>query len=495
MSKKQSYILFLIVSTLWATISFILPDFLDNPINGTKPIFMLLAYLFVLGIATFFIILLGTIQKHIATIFLPLFATLGSVVAYYRVAYHATITPIIIEVTLQTNAGEVASVLSWKIIVYIAINIAISIALSIWRWQINEISTRWLWLLIGILGLPVFYTFNGRIHQSINQRYPYNVPYNLIQYYKLHQTRNQPRITHKIEVNDNVSDINIIVVIGEAIRADHLSINGYQRLTTPRLSRHDKLVNLGDVYSMHTHTSASLPHMLTPADTLHPDYAYKEESFIYYLKEAGYHTAWISNQELTDSYSHFAYTADTLIFPNSSKSVFVFDGWNDLDLLEPLSKMFSPYGKQLYILHTIGAHWYYNNHVAQGAEAFLPITNCRVVTENDSISVVNSYDNCVRTMDWLMDSIYDIIPNIPTVVIYQSDHGESLGEGGYWLHAAGAEDTKHPAGFIWYNEVFEQQFPNMVLYYQQLTNTQQATDYLFPLVLQTAGIKLLQDGE
>lgn len=492
MKNSLSFIGLLIVSTLWATISFILPDFWDNPIHGIRSVLTIIVYLSALGIATFFVLLLGTLQRHIACIFLPLFALLGSIVAYYRVTYHATITPIIIEVTLQTNPSEIASVFAWQLVVYILLNILIASALVLWRWRMGSIAYGWVGLLIGLIGLPVYYTCNDRIHQSINQRYPYNIPYNLIQYYQLAQTHTQSRTIYPIQVFDSRTDLTIILVLGEAIRADHLSLNGYYRPTTPRLMQRERLINLGNVFSMHTHTSASLPHILTPADTLHPDYAYSEESLIYYLHKAGYRTAWLSNQDLTESYSHFAYSADTTIFPNAEKSVFVFDGWDDFDLLPPLSDLLASSGKQLYVLHTIGAHWYYNNHVTPETKVFLPTTTSRIVTENDPLSVINSYDNCIVTMDCFLDSLYSIIPNTPTVIIYQSDHGESLGENGNWLHAAGAEETKHPAGFILYNELFEKSYPELISYYQQLANSPQNTDYVFPLVLKTAGIELLQ---
>lgn len=490
-NKLWKYLLFLFVVTFWATLAFILPDFVDNPISGWNSVVLLGAYLIILGIACLWVLLLGTIERHIASVFLPLFALLGSAVAYFRMAYHATVTPVIMEVTFQTNPAEIMSVLSWQLFAYIALNLLISIFLIVWRWKIGHVPHTWVLALIGIIALTIYYNCNSRIHQSVNQRYPYNLPCNIVKYHHLRQTQKQIREMPAAETVRKVDDnLNIVVILGEAIRADHLSINGYTRETTPRLSMLPNLINLGDVYSMHTHTSASIPHMLTPADTLHPDWAYSKESWIPYLQHTGFRTSWISNQDIADSYAPFIYSADTIIFPNSEKSVYVYADWNDIDLIEPMMHCITDTGKHLCILHTIGAHWYYNNHVPAAISGFLPITNNRVITNNDSMIVINSYDNCILTMDWVVDSICSLLSSTNSIVIYQSDHGESLGENGNWLHAAGAEETKHAAGFIWYSDQYKQQNPNMMPYLDSISHHPVCTDYLFPLVMRIAGLEI-----
>jgi len=490
--KNVQYLLFLLVTTLWTALAFILPDFVDNPVSGIASLFTIAAYVVVLAGASFWLLLITTIQRHVAAIFLPVFALVGSAVAYFRVAFHTTITPIILEVTFQTNPAEAASVISWWLIAYILINLVIASLLVWWRMRIGRVSHGWIYAIIGLAGLLIYYNCNHRLHMSINQRYPYNIYASVKDYIQLHHTKQEVHTMSAVEsimpTNDSLA---IIVVLGEAIRADHLSINGYPRSTMPRLSQRAHLINLGDVYSMHTHTSASLPHLLTPADSLHPEYAQTQESFIPYLHDAGFHTSWISNQDITTSYAHIAYSTDTCIFPNSGKSVYVFDTWTDLDLIQPIQSLVTSPGKHLCIVHSIGAHWYYNNHVAtEHISSFLPATTNRVVTQNDSTAIVNSYDNCVLTMDVFVDSLCTILSGKEAILIYQSDHGESLGEKGNWLHAGGAEETKHPAGFIWYSDAYQTHYPEMVHHIDSLSRTSLSTDYLFPLVLHTAGIQI-----
>lgn len=496
MKQHLPYLNLVIVATLWTVLAFILPDFLDNPMEGVRSALILLVYLGVLGTASFFVLLIGCLNRHVAAVFLPIYAIAGSVVAYYRYAYHATVTPIILQVCLETNPSEAMAVVSWELVAYTLLNLLIAAVLIWWRWRIKSIPSSWAWLVAGLVGLPVYYLFNGRIRQSINQRYPYNILYNSVLYYQLQQTRSQERVLHPITEIDSTRDsLRIILILGEATRADHLSLNGYPRPTTPRLEKRNNLVNLGSVYTMHTHTSASLPYLLTPADARHPEWAYSEESFIPYLREAGYATAWISNQDICENYAHFVYSTDMQVFPNSEKTVYVFDKWTDLDLLQPLVEQLQDTGKHLIILHTIGAHWYYENHVPEGFSPFAPVTTNRVITRNDSAAVINSYDNCVATMDWVVDSICTLVAHTPTVVIYQSDHGEALGENGQWLHASETEQQHYAAGFIYYTDAFAQRYPELVETYQNLSRQSLETDYLFPLILQTAGIKYACDED
>lgn len=487
---KQRFWPYVLLVTLWSTLCFALPDFLDNPVHGWQGRLAIAIYCMALGGAALLPLIIATINRHVAAIFLPLYGALGAVVSYYRVAYHATITPIILDATFHTNAGTVAGVVDISLILWVTANVLIALLLVWWRYRLIQVQHPWRWLIIALVALPIYYTFNGRLHQSINQRYPYNIPYNIIKYTHLQSLRNQPRMMPEaVRISEPQDSLTIVVVIGEAIRADHLGLNGYHRSTTPLLAKRAGVHTLGDVHSIHTHTAASVPHMLTPADSKHPDYAYSRESFIPYLQQEGFRTAWISNQDIGETYAQFIQSADTAIFPNKEKSVFVFDRWTDADLISEVHSL-PKHAKQLLVIHTIGAHWYYANHVPADFEPFSPITTNRVVTANSQQAVVNAYDNCVAYLDVVLDSLCSILTNRPAVLIYQSDHGESLGENNIYLHAAGAEETKHPAGLIWYSDAFLKRYPQQAMYIDSLPVNGLTTDYLFPLVMHIAGLRI-----
>ncbi len=77
--------------------------------------------------------------------------------------------------------------------------------------------------------------------------------------------------TDKINISDEAAcqedTLTVVLVLGEALRADHLGINGYNRATTPRLEE-ENILSLKNVYSEWTHTNQSIPYILTRADSL-----------------------------------------------------------------------------------------------------------------------------------------------------------------------------------------------------------------------------------
>jgi glucan phosphoethanolaminetransferase (alkaline phosphatase superfamily) len=121
---------------------------------------------------------------------------------------------------------------------------------------------------------------------------------------------------------------------------------------------------------------------------------------------------------------------------------------------------------------------------------FQPVTDNRVVTNNTPEAVINSYDNTIRYTDFVLDSVIERMEKRCAMVIYLSDHGESLGENGYWLHAAGAEETKYPACIIWYSYAFAQQYPDKIEALHANKNNHYRTDFLFHSVLSAAGISV-----
>ena len=148
------------------------------------------------------------------------------------------------------------------------------------------------------------------------------------------------------------------------------------------------------------------------------------------------------------------------------------------------------HARNLLILHTIGSHWYYNNHVPEQYQVYQPVTNNRVVTNNDSIQVINSYDNSIVYTDWVLEEMILRLEDRCAVLIYLSDHGESLGENGQWLHAAGAEETKNPACVVWYSDSFEQRYPDKIQALRLNSQKRYRTDFLFHSVLDIANIQV-----
>lgn len=487
---QWKYLLWAVCATIWATLCFIAPDFSDNPIHDFHAALTILAYIAALGVASFWIIYLLGLNKYIAWISLPIFSLGGAAVSYFRVAFHATITPMIVDATLHTNSGTIAGVISWQLIVWIVLNLLIAGGFIWWRNRIEKQPKAWLQALVMVLLLLVYYNANGRLKFSINQRYPYNIVHGVVEYSQQQQQLSTERSVLAYEAKAIPDSIDVVFVLGEAVRADHLQLNGYERETNPILTTRTNVVSLPHVYSEYTYTSSSVPVILSPADNLHPERSGTHSSFIRVLNENGFHSAWLSNQDNGRSYISFIHEADTVLFPNASKSVFVFDPWYDEQLLGPLDALLQhESARNIYVFHTIGSHWYYDLHVPSALHFFTPTTTNRIVTYNTQEQVINSYDNTVRYMDLFVDSLIQRIESRCAILIFLSDHGEALGEDGQYLHASDNEALHLPACIVWYSNAFATAYPEKIKALLANKDKRYRTDFLYYSILSATGIE------
>jgi lipid A ethanolaminephosphotransferase len=79
--------------------------------------------------------------------------------------------------------------------------------------------------------------------------------------------------------------------------------------------------------------------------------------------------------------------------------------------------------------------------------------------------VINAYDNAILYTDYFLSLVIKLLKQnddaFETAMVYVSDHGESLGENGLYLHAFPyflAPDTqKHVPAVMWFGENFDQE--------------------------------------
>ncbi len=503
--NQLHFLLWVCACTLWITLIAIVPDFLDNPIGDVRTGLTVVSYVLACSVVSFLLFYAVGQSKWVTALLLPIYGIIGAAVSYYRIGYQVTITPVIIECMFKTNAEEVRGVVGWQLIGWIVLNLCISIGFVVWRWRkITLLRYAVLQTIVAILLFIGYYSI-PRMQRSLNQRYPLHIVHSLREYAIVQTRRNAPRTTpayikkiyrrrgeeRRGEETSPTDSLNIVVVIGESVRADHLQLNGYQRETTPQLARRKNVVSFPYVRSIYTHTAASVPLMLTRADSLHLDYQYTEHSFASILRENGYYTAWIANQEMDESFATFPMECDTTIYPSLGKSTYVFSGWYDNALLPPTKEILAKkHAKNLILLHEIGSHWYYNFHVPEAEWYFKPVTTNRVVRNNTVEQVVNSYDNSIRYMDCVLDSLLMLVEGQRTILFYLSDHGESLGENGNFCHAGEAEEMHSCGAFVWYSDSFAQTYLDKVQALEANKNNAYYTDILFHSVLSAAGLQL-----
>lgn len=476
--------------TLWWGAFFVLPDFLIYPTSGFSGIIYTFFHWAFICVSVFFIVYILLLNRYVFALVVPVLTLLGSIIGFYSYSYKATLTPMIVDATLNNDIGTSLDVISPQLIIFIFFNFALSFFVVRYRWQKIAIQKPFYHLMGAVVAFILLLSVNGRATNSFMQHFPLSLYYNFNEYQKLNTQKNLIRVNPDPTVKSLCDDsITVVLVIGESLRFDHLSLNGYKRETMPLLSKRKNLVSLPNIYSEYTYTNPSVAHMLTRADSIYPDRAKTEKSFVSLFKASGYHTTWIANQDAADDYYFFMTECDTLMYAHPEKSVYTYSDWFDEDLLPHFSKAFaSQKSCQLIILHSIGSHWYYNSHVPEKFNRFLPITDSKIITQNTKEQIINSYDNTVLYTDWFLDNVIKQIENKKSILIYLSDHGELLGENGLWLHASENEILHRPAALVWFSSEYLSNYP---LKYENLLRNKDRrfrTDFLFHSILTAGGI-------
>jgi lipid A ethanolaminephosphotransferase len=253
----------------------------------------------------------------------------------------------------------------------------------------------------------------------------------------------------------------VVMVVGEAARADRFSLNGYTRETNPLLKQ-EKIVNFSNMYSCGTSTAASVPCM-----------------FSIYGRSNYSHSKGIETENVLDVLKHTK-KVDILWRDNNSNSKGVADRVayedfknpdnnpipdgdiepRDTGMLAGLDTYIQKHKDQdiLIVLHQMGNHGpaYYKRY-PKAFEKFTPVCRTNQLEECSREEIANAYDNAILYTDYFLSKVIEFLKENSdtreTAMIYMSDHGESLGENGLYLHGLpyfmAPDNQKHVAAFIW----------------------------------------------
>ena len=482
-------LLFVFIITVAYALIFTLSEFSDSPYSNFHDFMVLVFQWVAIAVGTFGLLYLLSINKYIFAITFPLLIAFSTVLAYYRYTVNATLTPMTIELALINDLRTNMQVVSWQLVSLILLSLVVSVAIVWLRWKKISFTRPYIHLIVALGIIFMTNSFIPQLKRPLTQRMPYSIYYNFKLYFEIRDVAAEHRETFPSECVANSDSLVVVFVIGESLRNDHLQINGYERETTPYLMEEDNLVSLTDIYGAECFTHTSVPQIMTRADSANPQRAYDEQSFVTIFKDAGFRTTWIANQESVATYAYFMNECDTLIYVNGDKSVYTFDKWLDEDILPHLeNELKDDNPTQLHILHSIGSHWWYNSHYTDEFERYTPVIKSRVVSSNTQEEMINSYDNTILYTDYFIKETIDLIRDKKSILIFLSDHGESLGEDGYYLHGADRPELHYPAAFVWYSDKYAQSFPDMIENLKDNSDKKYRSDYLFHSIIDAADI-------
>ena len=404
------------------------------------------------------IILISLISfKYIIKPALIILLLASSSTAYFMDTYNVIIDDVMIDNIFRTDIGETLDLLSLKQVLYISLlGILPSIFVltlnidfgkkysSIWR-RAGLMCSAFIVLLATMLLMgdtyASFFRENKTLRFYANPSYSiYSMGNYLASFYDM-GTREFVEIGLDATLPLVAGKPKLVVfVVGETVRTDHMSLNGYARDTNPQLAKED-IIAFQNFSSCGTSTAVSVPCMFAAHDRAHHNKAKAEtsENVLDVLQRVGVNVSWLDNN--SDSKGVALRIPYETYKTGATNPVCDAVECRDVGMIDVLPKYIpkAPEHDALIVLHQMGNHGpaYYKRY-SKEFEIFTPTCQTNLLEDCSKEEIVNAYDNAIVYTDYfltqLIESLKKNYPEYDVAMIYASDHGESLGEGNLYLH-------------------------------------------------------------
>ncbi|TYO83713.1 phosphoethanolamine transferase CptA [Pseudomonas sp. CK-NBRI-02] len=227
----------------------------------------------------------------------------------------------------------------------------------------------------------------------------------------------------------------LVLVLGESTTREHMHLYGYGRDTTPELdalAANDKNLSVfRNVVSPRPYTIEVMQQILTFGDQKNPDRFLTDPSLINLMKQAGYKTFWITNQQTMTKrntmLTTFSQQTDVPVYLNNQRNQNA--SQHDEVVLAPFEKALQdPAEKKFIIVHLLGTHMDYRYRYPDAYDHFKDNQGVPGVLTPDQVQTYNFYDNAVRYNDYVVSNLIKqysaTTPN--GFLLYLSDHGEDV---------------------------------------------------------------------
>ncbi|WP_115717516.1 phosphoethanolamine transferase [Gallaecimonas mangrovi] len=288
----------------------------------------------------------------------------------------------------------------------------------------------------------------------------------------------------------------VVMVVGETARAANFGLDGYHRNTTPELAK-DDVINFPKLSSCGTSTAISVPCMFSyeTQSNFDVEKAKYSDNVLDMLARAGVKVYWRDNNSgCKDVCTRVSYQAvEDLKEPgNCDKECF------DKGLYYQLAKDLPAKPEDmLIVLHQKGSHGpaYYKRY-PPAFEKFKPVCDSNEPKDCSEQALTNTYDNSILYTDHVLAQVIAFLKNVKgydTGMLYLSDHGESLGEYGLYLHGAprwmAPPQQTHIPGVTWLSKGLMAQLDVNDKCMQQRADEPHSQDDIFHSLLGIMGVK------
>lgn len=517
-SRLTYIILFALYIALPLNIDFYRQAFTLLPVDGLHNALVFLSMPVVAFSVMAILLTLASIirlEKVLASIFILLSAS----AQYFMMNFGVIIDRSMVTNIFDTTPAESYALLSGQMIAVLAVSALLFIALAWWI-KIKPAASRWrgaimragslvisvaLILLVAALFYKDYASLFRNNKELVKSLNPSNSIVAVNSWYFHHEMDNLPLVkigedaTQKAVMKNGPRKNLTILVLGETSRAADFSLGGYDRQTNPLLAK-DNVVYFPKTASCGTATAVSVPCMFSnmPRDAYNESLAHHQEGLLDIIQRAGIQVLWNDNdggcKGACDRVPHQDMTA--LNLPGQCINGECYDEVLFHDLEKTIDTM---QGDGVIVLHTIGSHGptYYNRY-PPAFRRYTPTCDTSEIQSCSQEQLKNSYDNTILYVDYIVDKAIKLLQSnqdkFTTSLVYLSDHGESLGENGVYLHglpySIAPETQKHVPMLLWLSNDYQQRYGvNYDCLQKHATQNSYSQDNLFSTMLGLTGVE------
>jgi lipid A ethanolaminephosphotransferase len=524
-----------IIVTAWCLMVFNVPLWQSvlvwRPVNNWADVLYLGSFVALVFTAVFIFLTPFTLSRRLSKPLLGVLIIASSIGAYYVGHYGILIDKTMIRNVLATNSAETLELMTPGLILYVmgfgVVPAALIQLVSLRSQTVRQLLWQRIVLFVGLMAmLGVIAALSYSSHASLLRNHrevrhmltPVNMiagvgslvaesarqplPYQPIAagvtlgpHWEEHSSLKQSTSTTEKK------PLVLVLVVGETARAKNFGLNGYSRQTTPELAATTELLAFQQVTACGTSTAISVPCMFS--DLAREEFALRKararDNLLDVLEKAGFVVRWFDNNTSCNGVcgERPEIRADRLRpsdvcqadAPCFDEAIFELM-WPELAAVKV---------NTVFVVHMLGSHGPgYHLRYPSEFEQFTPACHETDFSKCSTQEIINAYDNSILYTDHLLFQTINTVKahshHYDSAVWYVSDHGESLGEKGLYLHAipyavAPSEQLQVPMVF-WSSEGLRQRMGIDASCLRQTTGRPLSHDHVFHSTLGLLDIHL-----
>jgi lipid A ethanolaminephosphotransferase len=435
------------------------------------------------------------------------FIVIAALSAYFADTFGTVIDTEMIRNTLETNVSEAVDLASLTLVLRVLLLAALPIGILYWlnfskETRIQKIARSGI-LIVSAFGLSVICILsNGSQFASFFREHK-SVRYYITPSYPIYSAGRyvsdifkHPESKELISLNANVnkeatlenSKPNLVImVLGETARSENFSLNGYKRDTNEFTRNEKNLISYTNISSCGTSTAVSVPCIFSykGRDGFNVKRSKQTQNILDLLQSSGVSVLWRDNNTgskgMADRvpYQNFGSPEINTVCDIECRDIGMLGGLQEYILKQK--------GDVLIVMHQMGNHGpAYFKRYPKSFSHFTPACESAEFSECTQQEIINAYDNSIRYTDYFLSKVIAFLKTntaYNTSMLYVSDHGESLGEAGLYLHGlpysfAPDTQTKVPL-LLWAGDTS----PINIAASNQIKNKENSHDSIFDSLL------------